>query len=110
MGAALLVLVLGAFSLGYFGAGESEKDARRAAEAKGYRDGKEAGKREGRTAGRKDGRASRPVAETVSGEPASPGAVSTHDPDPNDDIDPSDGGDCPSTGPLPFERRQACGL
>ncbi len=110
VGAALLVLALGAFSLGYIGAGESEKDARRAAQAKGYRDGKEVGKRDGRTAGRKDGRASQAIAEPASGETASPGEVSTNDPDPNDEIDPSDESDCPSTGPLPLARQEACGL
>lgn len=62
VGVALLVLLLGAFFLGYFGAGESKEDARRSAEAEGYRDGKKEGKRAGRTAGKRDGQGAAPTA------------------------------------------------
>ncbi len=39
-----------------------------------------------------------------------PSDSGTADPDPYDDIDPSSPTDCPSTGPMPLERRAACGM
>lgn len=39
-----------------------------------------------------------------------PSSAPPGDPDPTDEIAPSDSVDCPSTGPLPVERREACGF
>jgi len=104
---ALVLLTLGALALGYFGAGESMSDARRAAESRGYREGEERGKREGRAAGKRNARAPQSAADSP---PSAEDSTSAGDRNPTDDIDPSDPTDCPPTGPLPLERREACGV